>query len=229
MIGKIAGRIEYRAQDHILVDVRGVGYLVYCSERTLAALPGPGGMVSLYTDLVVREDLMQLFGFVSLVEKEWHRLLMSVQGVGAKVSLAILGTLGPDGVSRAIAMGDWASVKAAKGVGPKTAQRIVLDLKDKAPAVMALAAVPGGALQAAPEDVVEDAAQSGADATARAPEADVVPGQGAAAQAAALSALGNLGYGPSEAASAVATALAEAPEASEAELIRAALKLLAPA
>ena len=138
MIGKLTGRLDYRAQDHVLIDVRGVGYIVYCSDRTMAALPGTGEAIALYTDMVVREDLMQLYGFTSLVEKEWHRLLTSVQGVGAKVSLAILGALGPDGVSRAIALGDWASVKAAKGVGPKTAQRIVLDLKDKAPGVMAM-------------------------------------------------------------------------------------------
>ena len=99
-------------------------------------------------DLLVREDLLQLFGFATLVEKEWHRLLTSVQGVGAKVSLALLGALGPDGVSRAIALGDWNAVKAAKGVGPKTAQRIVLDLKDKAPAVMAMGGEPGGAFPA---------------------------------------------------------------------------------
>jgi Holliday junction DNA helicase RuvA len=138
MIGKITGRIEYRATDHVLIDVRGVGYLVYCSDRTLASLPGVGEVTALFTDLVVREDLMQLFGFQTLMEKEWHRLLTSVQGVGAKASLAILGTLGPDGVSRAIALGDWNAVKAAKGVGPKIAQRVVLDLKDKAPGVMAM-------------------------------------------------------------------------------------------
>ena len=116
MIGKLSGRIDYRAADHVLIDVRGVGYLVYVSDRTMAALPGVGEVVALYTDLVVREDLMQLFGFQTLVEKEWHRLLTSVQGVGAKASLAILGTLGPDGVSRAIALGDWNAVKAAKGL-----------------------------------------------------------------------------------------------------------------
>jgi Holliday junction DNA helicase RuvA len=139
MIGKITGRLEYRASDHVLIDVRGVGYIVHCSDRTLAALPGTGAVVALYTDLLVREDLMQLYGFTTLAEKEWHRLLTSVQGVGAKASLAILGTLGAEGVGRAIALGDWNAVKAAKGVGPKIAQRVVLDLKDKAPTVMAMA------------------------------------------------------------------------------------------
>ena len=140
MIGRLAGRIDYRAEDHVLLDVRGVGYLVYCSERTLQALPGVGEHVALYTDLLVREDLLQLFGFTTLVEKEWHRLLMSVQGVGAKASMAIMGTLGADGVGRAIALGDWNAVKAAKGIGPKTAQRVVNELKDKAPQVMAMGA-----------------------------------------------------------------------------------------
>ena len=227
MIGRLTGRLGYRAADHVLIDVGGVGYIVYCSDRTMAALPGAGEPVMLYTDMVVREDLMQLIGFPSLVEKEWHRLLTSVQGVGAKVSLAILGALGPDGVSRAIALGDWASVKSAKGVGPKTAQRIVLDLKDKAPGVMAMAGNTGGALHAAPEgdEVIE--APSGDGAAARAPVAPAARTSGAA-QADALSALANLGYAPGEAAAAVAEASGADPEAGEAALIRAALKLLAP-
>ncbi|TMV07685.1 Holliday junction branch migration protein RuvA [Ruegeria sediminis] len=225
MIGKLTGRLDYRAADHILIDVRGVGYIVYCSDRTMAALPGVGEAVALYTDMVVREDLMQLYGFTSLVEKEWHRLLCSVQGVGAKVSLAILGALGPDGVSRAIALGDWASVKAAKGVGPKTAQRIVLDLKDKAPGVMAMGGTVVDAMDGPVTDVLEP------DEAAPAPERKPVARQpvgAAAASAGALSALSNLGYGPSEAAAAVAEAAAATPEAGEAELIRSALRLLAP-
>ncbi|MEP1356416.1 MAG: Holliday junction branch migration protein RuvA [Tateyamaria sp.] len=218
MIGKLTGRIDYRAGDHILLDVGGVGYLVYCSDRTLATLPGAGQACALFTDLVVREDLMQLFGFPTLVEKEWHRLLMSVQGVGAKASLAILGTLGPDGVGRAIALGDWNAVKAAKGIGPKIAQRIVLDLKDKAPGVMAM----GGTV-----------AQASGEVPATASEADViepmpVSAPTSSAQADALSALGNLGYSPSDAAAAVAQAAGETPAADTPALIRAALKLLAP-
>lgn len=217
MIGKISGRLEYRAADHVLVDVRGVGYLVYCSERTLAALPGVGEAVALYTDLVVREDLMQLFGFKTLAEKEWHRLLTSVQGVGAKASLAILGTLGADGVSRAIALGDWTAVKAAKGIGPKIAQRVVLDLKDKAPSVMAMS----GAAAQAPQDTSD----AGIETTVpvRPPTR-----QASSAQAEALSALANLGYGLSDAAGAVARAVGDIPDADTPALIRAALKLLAP-
>ena len=121
MIGKLTGRIDYRTSDHVVIDVRGVGYVVYVSDRVMAALPGNGEVTALFTDLLVREDVLQLFGFTTLIEKEWHRLLMGVQGIGAKASLAILGALGPDGVSRAIALGDWAAIAKAKGVGPKTA------------------------------------------------------------------------------------------------------------
>ena len=220
MIGKLSGRIDYRAEDHILLDVKGVGYLVYCSDRTLAALPGPGEAVSLFTDLIVREDLLQLFGFMSLQEKEWHRLLMSVQGVGAKVSLAILGTLGSDGVNRAIALGDWNAIKTAKGVGVKTAQRVVNELKDKAPAVMAM-----GAVSVAAPAVVQGEAEV---IEPMPPARPVAAPAGAAAQSEALSALTNLGYGPGEAAGAVAQAAGEAPGAETPALIRAALKLLAP-
>ncbi len=216
MIGKITGRVDYRSADHVLIDVRGVGYLVYCSDRTLAALPGVGEVAAVYTDLLVREDLLQLFGFATLAEKEWHRLLTSVQGVGAKASLAILGTLGPDGVSRAIALGDWSAVKAAKGVGPKIAQRVVLDLKDKAPSMMAM----GGSVAQAQGDAEAEVIE--APVTRRAPQVNT------SAQAEALSALGNLGYGPGDAAGAVAQAAGENPDAETTTLIRAALKLLAP-
>jgi Holliday junction DNA helicase RuvA len=217
MIGKLSGRLEYRGEDHILLDVRGVGYLVFCSDRTLATLPRSGEAVALFTDLIVREDLLQLFGFTTLLEKEWHRLLMSVQGIGAKASLAILGTLGPEGLGRAIALGDMNSIKAAKGVGPKTAQRVIIELKDKAPAVMAM----GGTLAMA--SGVEEAEVIEAVAPARG-----VPKGSAAAQSEALSALGNLGYAPSEAAGAVAQASGDYPDGDVTVLIRAALKLLAP-
>jgi Holliday junction DNA helicase RuvA len=220
MIGRIAGRIDYRATDHVLIDVRGVGYLVYCSERTLQALPRAGEAAALYTDMLVRDDLLQLFGFPTLVEKEWHRLLMSVQGVGAKASLAILGALGPDGVGRAIALGDWNAIKAARGIGPKTAQRVVNELKDKAPEVMAMGS--GAPTSASPEDM---------DAVIETPARPTPPKaapSGPGPQAEALSALTNLGYAPGEAAGAVAQAANAAPDADMPALIRAALKLLAP-
>lgn len=219
MIGRIAGIILHRAQDHVLIDVRGVGYIVHVSERTAANLPPAGQATALYTELLVREDLLQLFGFPTLLEKEWHRLLTSVQGVGAKVALAILGTLGPDGLARALALGDWSALRKAPGVGPKLAQRVAMELKDKAPAVMAM----GGNLTVDPGPLPQDA---GVEATpvqtaARMPSS-------AQATSDALSALGNLGYAPSEAASAVAEAAAKEPEAATSALIRAALRLLAP-
>ncbi|MCB2143422.1 MAG: Holliday junction branch migration protein RuvA, partial [Rhodobacteraceae bacterium] len=183
MIGRIAGVILHRAMDHVLIDVRGVGYIVHVSQRTAAALPPVGEATALYTDLLVREDLLQLFGFPSPLEREWHRLLMTVQGVGAKASMAILGTLGADGLARVIALGDAASVKAAPGVGPKLAQRVVMELKDKAPTIMAL----GGALSvdvAPPDEVIETPAP-------RRQRAAPAPEPGAAATADALSALVN--------------------------------------
>lgn len=220
MIGRIAGRIDYRATDHVLIDVQGVGYLVYCSERTMQALPRAGEHAALYTELLVRDDLLQLFGFPTLVEKEWHRLLMTVQGVGSKASLAILGTLGPEGVGRAIALGDWNAVRAAKGVGPKTAQRVINELKDKAPEIMAMGAGPEIATPTAEGDVIEPN-------TPATPRTAAIPA-GPGPQAEALSALTNLGYAPGEAAGAVAQAASDTPEAEVAGLIRAALKLLAP-
>lgn len=238
MIGKVSGTLEYKTADHVLIDVRGVGYMVYCSERTLAGMPAVGEAVALYTDLLVREDLLQLFGFASLFEKEWHRLLMSVQGIGAKASLAILSALGAEGVSRAVTLGDVAAIKVAKGVGPKTAQRVVIELKDKAPEVMALggtlsetlAMAPEEAPSAAPgsEEVFEDTVRTPVAASGASAASGAAAAASMSVQADALSALGNLGYGPSDAATAVAQAASEDPGSDTAALIRAALKLLAP-
>ncbi|GAA0289798.1 Holliday junction branch migration protein RuvA [Rhodovulum strictum] len=217
MIGRIAGRLIHRGPDHVMIDVGGVGYIVQVSDRTLAAMPGPGEAVALYTDLLVREDLLQLYGFPTLLEREWHRLLMGVQGIGAKASMAILGTLGADGVGRAIALGDWTAIKAAPGVGPKIAQRVVNELKGKAPGIMAMGGTLAEATGAAP-------AQAGPVPSVSPPP----PAPTVSAQAEALSALGNLGYAPADAAQAVARAAGEAPGADTPALIRAALKLLAP-
>jgi Holliday junction DNA helicase RuvA len=215
MIGKITGVLDARGSDHVLIDVRGVGYIVHVSDRTLMALPGMGEAVSLYTELVVREDLMQLFGFLTMAEKEWHRVLTSVQGVGAKMSLALLGTLGPDGVARAIALGDAGALRKAPGVGPKLAQRIALELKEKAPALMAVSS------RAVPVvDVIDTPAKPRKVAPAPAPNAAAVPD--------AMSALANLGYSPSDAARAVSEAQDTNPDADTPALIRAALRLLAP-
>lgn len=191
----------------------------------MAALPGVGEAVSLYTDLLVREDLLQLFGFPTMLEKEWHKLLMTVQGVGAKASMAILGALGAEGVARAISLGDARAVQAAPGVGPKLAQRVILELKSKAPGLMAM----GGKLAVT---AVADEADAVIEPVTPVPKkmakVDGAAQARAAASADALSALANLGYGAGDAAQAVATVAAENPEADAAVLIRAALKLLAP-
>lgn len=200
MIGHLKGLVAHKGLDHVVLDVGGVGYVVHAPEGVLAALPGVGEAAMLYTEMLVREDAMQLYGFTSPQEREWHRLLISVQGIGAKASMAILGALGAEAVARAVALGDWHSVAKAKGVGPKTAQRVVNELKDKAPSMMALGD--------APVVVAAAAAPSGG------------------AQADALSALTNLGYAGPDAAAAVAEA-AEGAGNTE-EIIRAALRLLAP-
>jgi len=217
MIGRLRGTLAWKGDGQVLIDVGGVGYLVQVDTRTLGALPAPGGAAVLWTEMLVREDAISLVGFLSMADREWHRLLTSVQGVGAKAALAILGTLGAEGLSRAIALGDAGSIRRAPGVGPKLAQRLVLELKDRAPALMAMGRTPDATPQADPDAVIESAPAAGAAFAATAP---------ASAQAEALSALANLGYAPGEAAGAVAEASASATDT--AGLIRAALRLLAP-
>ena len=234
MIGKITGVVDYVAEDHALIDANGVGYVVFASPRTLAELPPPGQLAALYTELVVREDLLQLYGFATPAEREWHRLLCSVQGVGAKLGLAILGALGAEGVGRAIALGDPGAFRAAPGVGPKLASRLALELREKAPGVMALGrrgAKPALAAQGAAAQATPARAPSARRAGAGAMDGDGrddAAEAAAAARADALSALVNLGYAQPEAAAAVATAAAETPEAPAPALIRAALRALAP-
>lgn len=213
MIGKITGIVDYVAEDHALIDANGIGYIVYCAPTTLAALPAAGETAALYTELVVREDLMQLYGFQSLAEREWHRLLTSVQGVGAKLSLAILGALRPDGVSRALALGDANAIRSTPGVGPKLAARIVNELADKAPGVMALGARAGRT--ARPVSVPNGALISTGSMLDNAATAD------------ALSALINLGYDQAQAARAVAEVGQETEADGPGPLIKAALRLLA--
>jgi holliday junction DNA helicase RuvA len=223
MIGRIAGRLDWRGPDQVLIDVRGVGYIVHVSDRTMAGLPGIGEAVALYTDLLVREDLLQLFGFPTMLEKEWHKLLMTVQGVGAKASMAILGTLGAEGAARAITLGDARAVQAAPGVGPKLAQRVILELKSKAPGLMA-AGVSLASVAGAQDMVIETEPF----APTPHPQTPSAARARAGATADALSALVNLGYGHSDAAQAVATVAGEQPDAETAALIRASLKMLAP-
>ncbi|MBY8974911.1 Holliday junction branch migration protein RuvA [Rhodobacteraceae bacterium NNCM2] len=225
MIGKITGRIDYVAEDHVLLEASGVGYIIHCTSTTLSALPPPGSIAALYTEMVVREDLMQLFGFQTRAEKEWHRLLVSVQGVGAKVSLGLLGALGTNGLGRALAVGDVNAIRSAPGVGPKLATRIATELKGKAPDILSLsnslatsltgAAMPVGDGQAEQSPAPAPAAQM----PARRPDLDE---SAMVAAAEAVSALVNLGYDRAEAMSAVA----EAGDGTTAELIRLALKSL---
>ncbi len=233
MIGRLYGKIEYLSEDYVLIDVQGVGYIVYCSERTLLSLPAVGEYTFLYTDLLVREDILQLFGFTSIVEKEWHRLLMTVQGVGAKAALAIMGALGADGLNRSISIGDWAAVKQAKGIGPKTAQRVVNELKEKAPQIMAMAAVFGQSAVDKKKPFSKDS-KGNADIYSEGEIAGAREGSTSSSeerqknQAEALSALKNLGYSPSEAANAIALASDLEETLSTPDIIKKALKLLSP-
>jgi len=226
MIGSLKGRIEYRGNDHICVDVAGVGYIVYCSEKTLSTLPVDGEFITLFTDLVVREDLLQLFGFLTFAEKEWHRLLCSVQGVGAKGALAIQGILSVESLSRAILLSDWATIKTAPGVGPKIAQRIVNELKEKAPKVMAM-----GSIKFKKEnqniDIIDnmDNVMMNEDLTA----GKISKKENfQELQSDALSALVNLGYSQGDAASSIAQIMLEEDDYHVQDLIRNALKILAP-
>jgi holliday junction DNA helicase RuvA len=203
MIGKLTGTVDSIGEDYLVLDVHGVGYLVHCSARTLQELPALGQTVALAIETYVREDQIRLFGFFSVTEREWFRLLQTVQGVGAKVALAILSTLKPADLATAIAMRDKASITRTPGVGPKVAERIVTELKDKAPA---LAAVDPAVVRLT--GAVEDR-------RAPRPVTD------------AVSALVNLGYGQPQATAAVAAAVREAgEEADAARLIRLGLKEL---
>lgn len=204
MIGKLRGVIDSYGEDFVILDVHGVGYQVHCSARTLQALPGKGEAATLAIETHVREDQIKLFGFQSDTEREWFKLLQTVQGVGAKVALSVLGTLTPADLANAIALRDKAAVSRAQGVGAKVAERIVTELKDKAPAFSDLD--PG---------VVH---LSGAIEEKRAPQ----PVRDA------VSALVNLGYGQPQAAAAIAAASRNAGEGADtASLIRLGLKELA--
>ncbi len=203
MIGKLKGLIDSYGEDFVVVDVGGVGYLVHCSARTLQALPAPGEPVTLSIETHVREDQIRLFGFLSDGEREWFRLLQTVQGVGTKVALSILSTLAPPDLASAIAMRDKAMVARAPGVGPKVAERVVTELKDKAPAYTSI------------DPAVVRLSGALEEKRAPRPVAD------------AVSALVNLGYGQPQAAAAVAAAAREAGEGAEtARLIRLGLKEL---
>ena len=154
MIAKLTGLLEASAADHAVIDVQGVGYLVSASSRTLAALGPQGGEVTIYTETLVGDDFIRLIGFASASERDWFRMLGTIQGVGSKVALAILSTLEPGELQTAIAQGDHAMVARSPGVGPKLAQRIVNELKDKAGGI---ALGPGSATAPAPGSASADA------------------------------------------------------------------------
>jgi holliday junction DNA helicase RuvA len=204
MIGKLRGTIDSYGEDFVILDVGGVGYQVHCSARTMQALPAPREAATLSIETHVREDQIRLYGFTSDVEREWFRLLQTVQGVGAKSALAVLGTLKPSELAEAIALRDRATVSRTPGVGPKVAERIVTELKDKVPKFTSLDPA-----------VVQ---LSGALEEKRAPRPVMD----------AVSALVNLGYGQPQAAAAIAAASREAGEGADtATLIRQGLKELA--
>ncbi|HEX4158918.1 MAG TPA: Holliday junction branch migration protein RuvA [Rhizomicrobium sp.] len=197
MIGKLAGTVDTLAEDHVIIDVHGVGYLVHCPTSTLSRL-SPGAAAALIVDTRVTDETIRLYGFASTEEREWFRLLQSVQNVGARVGLNVLSTLSPRELERAVALGDKAAVGRAQGVGPKLATRIVTELKDKAPSMMLRGHAPDPATLAP-----------------RGPEAD------------AVAALIKLGYSQSQAAEAVSRAGQDLGAASVEILIRESLRNLA--
>ncbi|ASY43863.1 MAG: Holliday junction branch migration protein RuvA [Sphingobium sp.] len=198
MIAKLKGRLDSTGLDHAIIDVGGVGYLVGASSRTLAALGSIGEAVTIHTEMLVAADSIRLVGFARAEERDWYRLLTHVQGVGSRVALAILSALEPLELHRAVAMGDKAMIARANGVGPKLAQRIVNELKDKIGATPAGGPIDAGGVA-------------------------MLPTGSFAADA--LSALQNLGFKPHEASTAVASAEAElGDDASLDALVRLALR-----
>lgn len=198
MIAKLKGRLDSTGLDHAIIDVGGVGYLVGASSRTLAALGSVGEAVTIHTEMLVAADSIRLVGFARAEERDWYRLLTHVQGVGSRVALAILSALEPLELHRAVAMGDKAMIARANGVGPKLAQRIVNELKDKIGATPAGGPIDAGGVA-------------------------MLPTGSFAADA--LSALQNLGFKPHEASTAVASAEAElGDDASLDALVRLALR-----
>jgi Holliday junction DNA helicase RuvA len=207
MIGKLSGIIDSFADNHLLLDVQGVGYLVHCSSRTLQNIGQTGDVCSLLIDTHVREDALNLYGFRDAAEQQWFRLLTSVQGVGAKVGLAILSAVPVERIGFAIASGDKAAIQQAEGVGPKLAIRIVTELKDKAGKIDLQ--MPAGKMPAAKN----------------AQEPSLAPN----VENDAVSALVNLGYTKSDAFQAVLSAKQKANDneaANVGDLIRLALKEL---
>ena len=204
MIGKLKGLVDSYGEDFVILDVNGVGYVVHCSARTLQRLPKPGEATELAIETHVREDMIRLYGFRSDAEREWFRLLQTVQGVGARVALGVLSVLEPGALATALATGDKGAIARAPGVGPRLAARLAAELKDKAPAFApvdpALIALTGAVeARSAPQPVSD-----------------------------AISALVNLGYPQVQASAAIAAAMRAAGEGAETKnLIRLGLRELA--
>jgi Holliday junction DNA helicase RuvA len=203
LIGKLNGVIDSFGEDWVILDVHGVGYLAHCSAKTLEALPSRGEAATLFIETQIRDDAIRLIGFISEIEREWFRLLLTVQGVGSKVALAVLGTLNSSELASAVALQDKAMIARTPGVGPKVAARIAAELKDRAPGITGV-----------DMGVIRLQSELG-DKVAPKPAAE------------AVSALVNLGYGQMQASAAVAAAMREAGEGAEtARLIRLGLKEL---
>ena len=199
MIGKLTGIVDFISEDHIILDVNGVGYLVHCPSSTLSKM-SVGATMSLMVEMKVSDDAIRLYGFSGLEEREWFRLLQTVQNVGARVALNVLSALSSRELERALALGDKAMIGKAQGVGPKLALRIVTELKDKAPSMM---------LRSAGEE------HGHVPLAPRGPEAD------------AVAALIKLGYSPAQAAESVARAVRDMGEGAAADvLIRDALRMM---
>ncbi len=192
MIGKLSGKIDTIAADHAIIDVAGVGYLVHCPASTLSRLTA-GANVSLMIETRITDETVRLYGFFSAEEREWFRLLQTVQNVGARVALNVLSSLSSRELERAVALGDKAMIGRAQGVGPKLAGRIVTELKDKAPSIMARGGFEGA-------HAVPAAKPAG-------PEAD------------AFAALVKLGYSQGQAAEAVARAVRDLGETAGADML----------
>jgi Holliday junction DNA helicase RuvA len=203
MIGRLRGLLDSQGADHLVVDVGGVGYLVHCSTRTLATLPGTGEALDLHIETQVRAESITLYGFADTGERSWFRVLQQVQGVGARVALGVLSVLTPEELARAVAVQDKAALTRANGVGPRLAGRILSEMKDRLAGELAGAALPARALPGGATD---------------------------GAAGGAVSALVNLGYGRSEAHAAITRAVASLGQQATVEaLIRAGLQELAEA
>ncbi|NIY75930.1 Holliday junction branch migration protein RuvA [Thalassospira sp. HF15] len=232
MIAKLRGVVDFIGEDSVILDVNGVGYLVFASRRTLSMLPPKGGDAGLMIETHVREDHIHLYGFADNAEKQWFALLTTVQGVGAKVALALLSVLTPTDLLRALAAQDTTALCRAPGIGPKVATRIVGELKDKA-AKLNLGPVAAPAAPASPAEEPEKPAAKSRKSTK--PAKDVSTDTAASAPvvddsvvlADAVSALVNLGYGRSEAFGAVGKAAQQAGDDKSIDtLIRLGLKEL---